>query len=140
MIDNSSKEIDNKIKDLINKDSIVLLNKSDIKNDQNHKFSRDIYDVSVKDNKNIDIFVKKLKEKLSNKFATKKNTLITYDMLSALNECLKEIDKFLSKDQNKDIELAAEDLRMATRHLGSTNSIDVEEILDDIFNDFCIGK
>ena len=30
---------------------------------------------------------------------------------------LKEIDNFLKKDQNKDLELAAEDLRMATRHL-----------------------
>ena len=46
-----------------------------------------------------------------------------------LNDCLKEIDKFLKKDQNKDIELAAEDLRMATRHLGSiVGKVDVEEI------------
>ena len=142
MIDNSSKEIDNKIKDLINKDSIVLLNKSDIKNDQNHKFDATTILVSVKDNKNIDIFVKKLKEKLSNKFATKKNTLITRERHRVkLSECLKEIDKFLSKDQNKDIELAAEDLRMATRHLGSiVGKVDVEEILGSIFKDFCIGK
>ena len=45
------------------------------------------------------------------------------------------------KDQNKDIELAAEDLRMATRHLGNiVGKVDVEEILGSIFNDFCIGK
>ena len=45
------------------------------------------------------------------------------------------------KDQNKDIELAAEDLRMATRHLGSiVGKVDVEEILGSIFSDFCIGK
>ena len=43
--------------------------------------------------------------------------------------------------QNKDIELAAEDLRMATRHLGSiVGKVDVEEILSSIFKDFCIGK
>ena len=41
-------------------------------------------------------------------------------------------------DQNKDIELAAEDLRMATRHLGSiVGKVDVEEILGSIFKDFC---
>lgn len=58
-----------------------------------------------------------------------------------LNECLKEIDNFLKKDQNKDLELAAEDLRMATRHLGSiVGKVDVEEILGSIFKDFCIGK
>jgi len=68
MIDNSSKAIDNKIIDLINNDSIVLLNKSDIKENQHHKFDADTILVSVKDNKNIDILIKKLKEKLSNKF------------------------------------------------------------------------
>jgi len=142
MVDNSSKDIDNKIKGLINKDSIVLLNKSDIKDNQNHKFDADTILVSVKDNKNINILIKKLKEKLSNKFTVNNNTLITRERHRVkLNECLKEINKFLSKDQNKDIELAAEDLRMATRHLGSiVGKVDIEEILGSIFKDFCMGK
>ena len=43
--------------------------------------------------------------------------------------------------QSKDLELAAEDLRMATRHLGGiVGKVDVEEILGSIFKDFCIGK
>jgi tRNA modification GTPase len=38
-------------------------------------------------------------------------------------------------------ELAAEDLRLAVRHLGSiTGKVDVEDLLDLIFRDFCIGK
>ena len=142
MIDNASKVINSKIIDLINKDSIVLLNKSDIKDNQNHKFDADTILVSVKDNKNIDILIKKLKEKLSNKFTTNNSALITRERHRVkLKECLKEIDNFMKKDQNKDIELAAEDLRMATRHLGSiVGKVDVEEILGSIFKDFCIGK
>ncbi|MDB9743077.1 tRNA uridine-5-carboxymethylaminomethyl(34) synthesis GTPase MnmE [Pelagibacteraceae bacterium] len=142
MIDNSSKVVNHKIKDLINEDSIVLLNKSDIKDNQNHKFDADTILVSVRENKNIDIFIKKLKKKLSNKFTLNNSILITRERHRAkLNECLKEIDNFLNKDQNKDIELAAEDLRMATRHLGSiVGKVDVEEILGSIFKDFCIGK
>ena len=142
MIDNSSSKINDKVKKLINNDSIVLLNKSDIKNKENHKFDADTILVSVKDNKNIDQFIKKLKEKLSKKFISSSNVLITRERHRVkLNECLKEIDKFLKKDQNKDIELAAEDLRMATRHLGSiVGKVDVEEILASIFKDFCIGK
>ena len=142
MIDNSSKKINDKIKELINKDSIVLLNKSDIKDNQNHKFDADTILVSVKDNRNIDIFIKKLKEKLSNKFTANNSILIARERhRTKLNECLKEIDNFMEKDQNKDIELAAEDLRMATRHLGSiVGKVDVEEILGSIFKDFCIGK
>jgi tRNA modification GTPase len=142
VIDNSSKIINDKIKDIINKDSIILLNKSDIKNNQNHKFDADTILISVKDNKNIDIFIKKLKLKLSKKVISNKSTLITRERHRVkLNDCLNEIDKFLKKDQNKEIELAAEDLRMATRHLGSiVGKVDVEEILGSIFKDFCIGK
>ena len=142
VIDNSSKSINNKIKDLINKDSIVLLNKSDIEENQNYKFDADTILVSVKNNKNIDILIKKIKEKLNKKFTSNNSALITRERHRVkLNDCLKEIDKFLKKDQNKDIELAAEDLRMATRHLGSiVGKVDVEEILGSIFKDFCIGK
>ena len=38
-------------------------------------------------------------------------------------------------------ELFAEDLRLATRAIGRiTGTVDVEEILDSVFRDFCIGK
>ena len=86
--------------------------------------------------------IKKIKEKLSEKYTSNNTTLITRERHRfKLNECLKEIDNFLKKDQNKDLELAAEDLRMATRHLGSiVGKVDVEEILGSIFKDFCIGK
>ena len=83
-----------------------------------------------------------LLKKLSKKYSSNNNILITRERHRIkLNECLKEIDKFLKKDQNKHLELAAEDLRMATRHLGGiVGKVDVEEILGSIFKDFCIGK
>ncbi|MDC0952230.1 tRNA uridine-5-carboxymethylaminomethyl(34) synthesis GTPase MnmE [Pelagibacteraceae bacterium] len=142
VIDNSSKIINNKIKKMINKDTIVLLNKSDVQIKQNHKFDADTVLASVKENKNIDILIKKIKEKLSKKFTSNNTALITRERHRIkLNQCLKEIDNFLKKDQNKDLELAAEDLRMATQHLGSiVGKVDVEEILGSIFKDFCIGK
>ena len=38
-------------------------------------------------------------------------------------------------------ELAAEDVRLAARSLGRiTGRVDVEDVLDVIFRDFCIGK
>jgi tRNA modification GTPase len=38
-------------------------------------------------------------------------------------------------------ELRAEDLRLALRCLGRiTGAVDVEDLLDVIFRDFCIGK
>ena len=142
VIDNSNKKISDKIRSMINKDSIVLLNKSDVLAKENHKFDVDAVLASVKDNKNIDKLINLIKQKLNKKFSSNNNALITRERHRVkLNECLKEIDKFLKKDQNKDLELAAEDLRMATRHLGSiVGKVDVEEILGSIFKDFCIGK
>ena len=142
VIDNSSKKIDKEIKKMINKDSIVLLNKSDILKKENHKFDVDTVLASVKSNKNIDELINLIKAKLSKKFASNNSVLITRERHRVkLNDCLKEIDKFLKKDKSKDLELAAEDLRMATRHLGSiVGKVDVEEILGSIFKDFCIGK
>ena len=141
VIDNSSKQLDKNIQSLINENCIIVLNKSDINNKLKHDF-KDAILVSVKENKNIDELIKKIKEKLSSKFLISQNILITRERhRSKLNECLKEIDNFLKKDQKRDIEMAAEDLRLATRHLGGiVGKVDVEEILGSIFKDFCIGK
>ncbi len=142
MVDNSTKQINNEVKKLIHKNTIVILNKSDINNNQNFSFNAETILVSVKNNKNIDKLINKIKEKLSKKVSTYNNILITRERHRIkLKECLKEIDKFLEKDLSGDLELAAEDLRMATRHLGSiVGKVDVEEILGSIFKDFCIGK
>ena len=142
VIDNSSKKINKEIQNMINGDTIIFLNKSDVSDKQNHKFSVDTVLASVKNNNNIDKLIDLIKAKLGKKFTSNNSALITRERHRIkLNDCLKEIDKFLKKDQNKDLELAAEDLRMATRHLGSiVGKVDVEEILGSIFKDFCIGK
>jgi len=141
LIDNCSSQINPKVQNLITKNSIVVLNKSDISNKQNHFFKEALL-VSVKDNKNIDQLIKKIKDKLSKKFITTNNILVTRERhREKLSACLNELDNFLTKDQSKDIEIAAEDLRLAARHLGGiVGKVDVEEILGSIFKDFCIGK
>ncbi|MBO6484585.1 MAG: tRNA uridine-5-carboxymethylaminomethyl(34) synthesis GTPase MnmE [Pelagibacteraceae bacterium] len=144
MIDNSLKQIDKGLKKLINENCILVFNKSDLnkKIPKNEFTKNDQILISVKDNQNIDKLVKRIKDKLSKKFINANNILVTRERHRAkLNDALKEIEKFLKKDQQKEIETAAEDLRLATRHLGSiVGKVDVEEILGSIFQDFCIGK
>ena len=56
----------------------------------------------------------------------------------ALEECVAHLRSYSSE---KPLELAAEDLRLATRALGRiTGRVGVEDLLDVIFRDFCIGK
>ena len=142
IIDNSSKQVDKKILDLINQDSIVVLNKSDVSNDNSGEYKNNGILISVKNNKNIDKLIDLIKNKLSKKIINTKNILVSRERhRNKLNLCLLELEKFLEKKQSKEIELAAEDLRMATRHLGAIiGKVDVEEILGSIFKDFCIGK
>ena len=144
MVDVSKKKINKDLKKLINEDCILVFNKSDLgkKTSKNDFKKNDQILISVKSNKNIDKLIKLIKGKLSKKFTRGSNILVTRERHRVkLNLALKEIEKFLKKDQKKEIETAAEDLRLATRHLGSiVGKVDVEEILGSIFQDFCIGK
>ena len=61
----------------------------------------------------------------------------------ALTDCVAALDRFVGGNarNNTAPELAAEDVRLAARALGRiTGRIDVEDLLDVIFRDFCIGK
>lgn len=45
------------------------------------------------------------------------------------------------EDRSRGLELIAEDIRLAARGLGRiTGRVDVEDLLDVVFRDFCIGK
>ena len=51
------------------------------------------------------------------------------------------LNDLLKIDLNINPELASENLRIVAKEIGNlTNMIDVEEVLDDIFSNFCIGK
>ena len=56
-------------------------------------------------------------------------------------KCVENLQNFENKSLEGDFDKAAEDLRLATRHLGMiVGKVDVEEVLGSIFEDFCIGK
>lgn len=59
----------------------------------------------------------------------------------ALQDTVAALDRALAVAFSKRDELVAEELRMAATHLGRlTGRVDVEDVLDVIFRDFCIGK
>ena len=80
--------------------------------------------------------------KLKTKFISNEDILITRERhRQHLVHCSDNLKNFLEKNDKKDFDKAAEDLRLATRHLGMiVGKVDVEEVLGSIFNDFCIGK
>ena len=143
LFDITSDRIDSLIEKNIKENSIIVFNKSDLSSKIKKEFKNDdVVLISVKENKNIDKLVSLIKKQLKDKFIKNENILVTRERhRNKLNLCFQELSNFLEKKHDKDIELAAEDLRMASRHLGSIiGKVDVEEILGSIFKDFCIGK
>jgi len=132
------------LKGLLTKNAILVLNKSDlIKLKKNNKFQK--YDhifISIKNDLNLNKLISKIKSKLKSKFTTSEDILITRERhRQNLINCIKHLEKFQKKKSVQDFDKAAEDLRLATRHLGMiVGKVDVEELLGSIFNDFCIGK
>ena len=132
------------LKDIFDKNSILIINKSDLSNvnlsDQIKKLEHVL--ISIKNNSNLDVLIKKIKKKLHEKFISHEDILITRERhRQHLEQCLFHLEIFKEKKSSSDFDKAAEDLRLATRHLGMiVGKVDVEEILGSIFNDFCIGK
>ena len=75
-------------------------------------------------------------------FASTESALITRARhRRALEETVAALDRAMARDHANDEELIAEELRSAATTLGRlTGRVDVEDILDVIFRDFCIGK
>ena len=132
------------LKGLLDENAILVINKSDLlKKDIDPEVKKiDHVLISLKDNLNIDELILKIKNNLKNKFITSDDILITRERhRQHLQQCLEHLKNFNQKKEIEDFDKAAEDLRLATRHLGMiVGTVDVEEILGTIFNDFCIGK
>ncbi|MDA9671618.1 tRNA uridine-5-carboxymethylaminomethyl(34) synthesis GTPase MnmE [bacterium] len=144
VVDAKNVEFTNVLKGLLDQNAILVINKSDLLKgniDPEIKKLNHVL-ISIKENFNIDELILKIKDNLKNKFITSADILITRERhRQHLEQCLGHLKNFNKKNEVEDFDKAAEDLRLATRHLGMiVGKVDVEEILGSIFKDFCIGK
>lgn len=144
VVDAKNLDFTDVLKGLLDENAILVVNKSDLlKGDIDPEIKKlNHVLISIKENSNIDELILKIKNNLKNKFITSDDILITRERhRQHLEQCLEHLKNFNKKNEVEDFDKAAEDLRLATRHLGMiVGKVDVEEILGSIFNDFCIGK
>ena len=144
VVDAKSIDLSGFLNDLVKKNAILVINKSDLLNKKlDPEISRlNHVQISLKENLNIDKLITKIKDSLKSKFINEEDILISRERhRQHLVHCASYLKNFREKNDKKDFDKAAEDLRLATRHLGMiVGKVDVEEILGSIFNDFCIGK
>ena len=117
--------------------TIVVINKADM--GMKLKHPSDPLKISVANNHGISEFLELLTSRIESLVGTSEAPALTRQRhREALLDCKGSLERCLSASLP---ELTAEDLRLAVRHLGRiTGRVDVEDLLDVIFRDFCIGK
>ena len=119
------------------------MNKVDIADDDTIKEVKNKYKnvitMSVKNNINLDVVVEEIKNRITSMVNPYIGTNITQERHR--NELLKAVNALKEIDFNLPIEIVAEKIRVASFCIGTiTGRINTEEILDNIFSRFCIGK
>ena len=125
----------------INQLTINLINKSDLV-ERNDKNKLSFINVSTKSNHNMIEFRKTLKEYIKQVVNKGQDPIILRDRHLKISIMLLEsLKRIKSSDIQSLTELVAEDIRHSLVLIGKiTGSVGVEDILDNLFKNFCIGK
>ena len=124
----------------IDSDSLRILNKADLLEEQADVSAYDL-SMTALEALDIEVLVDKLAEVVAERYDFAEPALITrHRHRICLQNCLNSVrDALAATDQP--LELVAENIRLAVREIGRiVGRVDVEDLLDVIFSDFCIGK
>ncbi|NRG16826.1 tRNA uridine-5-carboxymethylaminomethyl(34) synthesis GTPase MnmE [Rhizobiales bacterium] len=119
----------------------MILSKADLGLGEMAKAAVGSIAVSTKTPRGLDQLIWDLGKFASARLALSEEPLATRERHRLhLQDCLTALERSLDSD-SKPLELRAEDLRAAAEALGRISGrIDVEDLLDVIFGEFCIGK
>ncbi len=129
----------------VDENTLVVLNKCDLASPPGDATvgGRRAIAVSARTGEGIDNLLKAITEKAASICNPAESPALTRARHRAtLEESRAALGRFLKDvDEKKGVEIIAEELRLASRALGRiTGRVDVEDLLDVIFGDFCIGK
>ena len=120
-----------------NQKIIFVQTKSDLKKE----IREDAHQISVKQNIGINELIEKIVSYFISLSPRESVYLTRLRHVDGVKNAIVALDRLNKINLNNNAELVAEELRVAAISIGSiTKIIDVEEVLDDIFNSFCIGK
>jgi tRNA modification GTPase len=102
---------------------------------------RGVLEVSIKSRESVNNLIKTIVDHLET-MSPKNNVFLTRERhVQGIKNSLISLKNILEINLNSSPELASEELRVAAKEIGSiTNVIDAEQVLDDVFSSFCIGK
>lgn len=154
LLPSTESNIDPIVQQVLDSNTFVLLTKQDLANstttkltpiiDQLHQAGVEkIWTLSCKTGQGVDKFLDEMIGVLKHTFddALASPALITQARhRQHMQDCLAGLEQYLELPQDE-VVLGAEELRHAANALGRiTGRVDVEDVLDVLFSQFCIGK
>ena len=124
------------------KKRIVIMNKVDLKN--KNEYNEDIIEISAKENTGIEKIKDKIKDLFNvGSFMNKNLTFFTnvrqITLLKRAIEHLEEVEKGI--EEKREIDMIEIDLKLVWESLGDIIGANYkEELIDDLFSRFCLGK
>ncbi len=125
-----------------NKKRIIIMNKKDLEN--KNSYDKNIVKVSAKNKEGIEEIKDRIKElfkveEILNKNATIFTNVRQISLLKSTIESLEDAKK--GAEENKEIDMIEIDLKLAWERLGDIIGANYnEELLDNLFSRFCLGK
>jgi tRNA modification GTPase len=99
------------------------------------------FDISAKTGDGFDVLLNALARHAENFLAGAESALVTRERHRRAQDALGALRRALAPDLSRREDILAEELRLAARALGRlTGRVDVDDVLDVVFRDFCIGK
>lgn len=137
VFDGTQEKPDSHTAGLLNDASLYVVNKKDKVQGKNHPDNAVF--ISAETGEGLEQLTGSLVEKIEALIGSRETPSLTRQRhRDAIEECRSALARALEAELP---ELMAEDLRLAIRALGRiTGKVDVEDLLDVIFKDFCIGK
>ena len=118
------------------KNTIFVKSKQDLK--ESKFISDNFYNISSKTGFGVDRLLNIINKKISPKTLKEEGYISRERHLKCIEKANIQLK---NAKKNKNIDLVAEDIRISINELGSLfGNVDIEDILDIIFSDFCIGK
>ncbi|MDD3187406.1 MAG: tRNA uridine-5-carboxymethylaminomethyl(34) synthesis GTPase MnmE [Bacilli bacterium] len=130
------------LKRIKNKRHIIIINKIDLESKLELE-EENIIRISAKENINITLLKEKIKELFNlNKIETKDlNYLTNAESLAKVKKCINKIEEIEEKIDSTLIDMLEIDLKEIWNLLGEvTGEIYQEELIDNLFKQFCLGK
>jgi tRNA modification GTPase len=115
--------------------------RNELNKNNEFKLSNIVFDLSAATGFGVAEFLSQLGDYAKSYFGAESSLLTRERHRKALNVAQSTLDRVLAEGPSGREDIVAEELRLAAQSLGRlTGQVDVEDILDVIFRDFCIGK